>query len=297
MSIAATTPVAEAVLDLGQVEGPLFCFGGPYSNLQATAAVLAEAKRRGFPPERIVCTGDVVAYCADPAATVARVRDAGIRVVMGNCEESLAFEAADCGCGFVEGSPCAEWSKDWFAAAAAALDDAAKRWMASLPRSIRLTLGGRRLAVIHGGDDDISRYIFASTPWPEKAAVLDRLAVDGVVAGHAGVPFTQVVGGRLWHNAGVVGMPANDGTPRGWFSILAAAADGVHVTIHQLAYDHLGAARALAAASPGLPYAKTLEDGLWPNMDVMPPAERRLTGRPLRPRPVVWPGIPAAAAE
>ena len=41
MSAAATTPVAEAVLDLGQVEGPLFCFGGPYSNLQATAAVLA----------------------------------------------------------------------------------------------------------------------------------------------------------------------------------------------------------------------------------------------------------------
>ena len=62
MSAAATTPIAEATLDLGPIDGPLFCFGGPYSNLQATVAVLAEAKRRGFPPERIVCTGDVVAY-------------------------------------------------------------------------------------------------------------------------------------------------------------------------------------------------------------------------------------------
>jgi hypothetical protein len=164
MSSAATTSIAEAMFDLGPVDGPLFCFGGPYSNLQATAAVLAEAKRRGFPPERIVCTGDVVAYCADPAATVKRVRDAGIHVVKGNCEESLAFEAADCGCGFAEGSPCAEWSKAWFAAAAAALDQDAKRWMASLPRSIRLILGGRRLAVIHGGDDNISRYIRRPRP-------------------------------------------------------------------------------------------------------------------------------------
>jgi len=295
MSAEAAIPAAAAVRDLGPVDGPLFCFGGTYSNLQATEAVLAEANRRGFPPERVVCTGDVVAYCADPAATVTRVRDAGIRVVMGNCEESLAFAAADCGCGFADGSPCAEWSKAWFAAATAALDDGAKRWMEALPRQLRLTLGGRRLAVIHGADDDISRYVFASTPWLEKAAILDRMDVDGVIAGHAGVPFTQIVGGRLWHNAGVVGMPANDGTPRGWFSILAPAADGVRVTIHQLAYDHVGAAKALAAANPGLPYANTLESGLWPNMDVMPPAERRLRGRPLRPRPVVWSGVPAAA--
>lgn len=292
MSAAAATP---AIRDLGRLDGPLFCFGGPYSNLQATQAVLAEARRRDFPPERIVCTGDVVAYCADAAATVAAVRDAGIHVVMGNCEESLAFDAADCGCGFDDDSQCAQWSRAWYAAASSALDADAKRWMAGLPRQIRLTLGGRRLAVIHGGDDDISRYVFASTPWPEKAAMLDRLAVEGVVAGHAGVPFTQIYGGRLWHNAGVVGMPANDGTPRGWFSILTPTEDGVRVTIHQLAYDHQAAAKALAAASPDLPYAKTLTDGLWPNMDVMPAAERRRRGRPLKPRPVVWPGARAAA--
>lgn len=292
MSAAAATP---AILDLGRLDGPLFCFGGPYSNLQATHAVLAEARRRDFPPDRIVCTGDVVAYCADPAATVAAVRDAGIHVVMGNCEESLAFDAADCGCGFDAESQCAAWSRAWYAAASAALDAAAKRWMAGLPRRIMVTLGGRRLAVIHGGDDDISRYVFASTPWPEKAAMLDRLAVDGVVAGHAGVPFTQIYGGRLWHNAGVVGMPANDGTPRGWFSILSTTEDGVRVTIHQLAYDHAAAATALAAASPGLPYARTLTDGLWPNMDVMPAAERRRRGRPLKPRPVLWADARAAA--
>ena len=48
-------------------DGPVLCFGGPYSNLQATQALFAEARRLGVPPGRIVCTGDVLAYCADPA--------------------------------------------------------------------------------------------------------------------------------------------------------------------------------------------------------------------------------------
>ena len=43
-------------------DGPLLVFGGPYSNLQATRAVLDEAARRGIPAERVICTGDVVAY-------------------------------------------------------------------------------------------------------------------------------------------------------------------------------------------------------------------------------------------
>src|SRR5918912_1262126 len=88
------------------MDGPVLVFGGPYSNLQATAAVLAEAGRRGIPPERIVCTGDVVAYGAAARETVALVRRAGIRVVRGNCEESLGQSGPDCGCGFAPGSAC-----------------------------------------------------------------------------------------------------------------------------------------------------------------------------------------------
>src|ERR1700736_6854004 len=87
-------------------DGPAIVFGGPYGNLEAARALLGEGARLGIPPARIVCTGDVVAYGADPAATVDLVRAAGIHVVMGNCEESLASAAADCGCGYVPGSAC-----------------------------------------------------------------------------------------------------------------------------------------------------------------------------------------------
>ncbi|MHC5035572.1 MAG: metallophosphoesterase family protein, partial [Planctomycetota bacterium] len=88
------------ILDLGDFDEPVLVFGGPYSNLEATRALLAEAARRGLAPSRLLCTGDVVAYCADPQATVDLIRGAGIAVVMGNCEESLGSAAADCGCGF-----------------------------------------------------------------------------------------------------------------------------------------------------------------------------------------------------
>lgn len=162
----------------------LLAFGGPYSNLEATQAVLEEAVRRGIPPRRTICTGDVVAYGADAQATADLVRSAGIPVIMGNCEESLGDRAADCGCGFAEGSACDLLSVAWFAHADRTLDDEARRWMRALPRRIDLAIGGRRLAVIHGGVGQINRFIFESTEAAEKAAQLDEAAVDGVRIEH-----------------------------------------------------------------------------------------------------------------
>ena len=286
-----------AVRDLGRLDGPVLCFGGPYSNAQATEALLVEARTRGIPPDRVICTGDVVAYGGDPQACVDLVRNAGIQMVMGNCEESLGFNADDCNCGFEKDSDCAAWSADWFTHAASVLDGDALAWMRCLPRQLRFFLAGRKIAVIHGGDQNISDYVFASTPDVAKAVILDRLDADAVIGGHSGLPFTQVLGPRLWHNAGAIGMPANDGTPRGWYSILTGSDDGIDITLHGLVYDHHAATLAIRAVTPGLPYAQTLEDGLWPNMAVLPETEHGLQGLTLEPPPVHWPNRLTVAAE
>ena len=117
-------------------DGPLLIFGGAYSNLEATVAVLAEAVRLGIPPARVICTGDVVAYGADAAATATLVRDFGCHVVMGNCEESLASGSANCGCGFPEDSACQRLSSAWFNYADRTIGPDLRSWMASLPRRI-----------------------------------------------------------------------------------------------------------------------------------------------------------------
>src|SRR5215469_3549309 len=167
-----------------RMDGPVLVFGGPYSNLEATEALLAAADRYGIPPKRIICTGDVVAYGADAAATLALVRRAGIQVIMGNCEESLAANAADCGCGYAAGSACELMSVAWYAHADGSVDHEARAWMATLPRRLDIVIAGKHLAVVHGSVRQINRFIFASTPAAVKREELDVAQCDGVLAGH-----------------------------------------------------------------------------------------------------------------
>lgn len=276
------------------LDGPALIFGGPYSNLQATRAVLAEAGARGIPARRVVCTGDVVAYGADAAATVDLVAASGIAVVRGNCEARVAAGAEDCGCGFGAGSACAALARDWYAHALAACAPVHRAWMAGLPPRLDLALpDGRVLAVLHAAAASENRFLFPSAP---DAALLGEVAAtgaDGVVAGHCGLPFARALprAGRtdaLWLNAGAVGMPANDGTPRGWFAVLTPGPAGLRAALRPLAYDHAAAAAAMRRARLPEGYAAALGSGLWPSRDVLPAAERAESGRPLAARGLDW---------
>lgn len=117
---------------------------------------------------------------------------------------------------------------------------------------------------------------------------LSAIDGDGIVGGHCGLPFTRVVGDRLWHNPGVVGLPANDGTPRGWFSVLTPRAGSVDVAQYALRYDHGAAAAKMRERGWPQEYARALETGLWPSCDVLPAIERGQRGRPLRECTLVW---------
>lgn len=288
-------------------DAPVLMFGGPYSNLEALRAVLEEARRLAIPASRVICTGDTAAYGGDPRACVDLARASGIHVVMGNCEEQLAALAPDCGCGYAPGSACDRLSQAWFPFAGRELDDEARAWMGALPRRLDVTIGGLSLAVLHGGIHGISRFIHASTPARVKALDIETAGADGIVGGHCGIPFSQIIRGRLWHNPGVIGLPANDGTPRGWFSVLTPGAWAGSLLIEHIAldYDHTAAARSLRAR--GLPeeYALSLESGLWPSCDALPAAELKQTGKALSPGRIEWrrgdtaaegPAWPAAAA-
>jgi predicted phosphodiesterase len=282
---------AVPVLD---VDGSVLLFGGPYSNLDATRAVLEAAGRLGLSPGQIICTGDVVAYCADAAATVALVRQSGIAVVMGNCEESLGSAAGDCGCGFAAGSACDRLSAAWYAYADAMLDPGSRAWMRGLPRRIDLIVGGHRLAVVHGTPERINAFVFASAPDAELRRHLVASRCDGIIGGHCGIPFTRIVDGRLWHNPGAVGLPANDGTPRTWFSLLAPRGGAIEIRHVSLDYDHAAAAAAMRAARLPPAYADALETGLWPSCDVLPPDERAQRGHALVFTSLRWPEEPQA---
>lgn len=288
---------SENILDLGNLADPIMVFGGPYSNLHATKALRAEAEELQIATENIICTGDVVAYAAAPDATTDLMMDWGVPTVMGNCEESFGWQDEDCGCGFDEGTECDILSRKWYAFADSRLNATHRAWMRSCPRQITFTMADRRFAVIHGSVQSINEFVFEASDDATKVAGLDALDVDAIIGGHSGVPFTQVIEDRLWHNAGVIGMPANDGTPRVWYTIITPKEGDILIEHCALDYDHMGAADDMRRL--GLPsgYADCIETGLWPNLDVMPEGEQTKSGRPIDEHAIKWSRPVMAAAE
>ncbi len=266
---------------------PLLIFGGPYSNIQATLAMRDEADRLAIPATNVICTGDVVAYAADPEATARAIYDWGIAVVAGNCEEQLAEGAGDCGCGFDEGSACDLLSRGWYPYALAHVSDEMRAWMGTLPGRIDLQYHGVRLAAIHGGVRQVNRFLFAS----ELEALEEEFAeahADGacdiILAGHSGIPFVRSLGRGLWVNAGVIGMPANDGTADAWYALVSGTDEGLSISLRRLAYDNVAAAAAMRRAGHANGYARTMITGIWPSHDVLPPVELQASGKRLRQR-------------
>jgi len=266
------------IADLGELSGPVLIFGGPYSNLQATRALVDLARARGIGPAGMICTGDVIAYCADPGPTLDLVLSLGGPVLKGNCEAELAAGGADCGCGFDPGSTCSLLARAWYAHADAALGAQARRTLGGLPDRIVFRHAGRRYAVIHGGAGAINRFLWASSPEAdfrsEIALLRDQVgAVDVVLAGHCGMPFIRDLDNVRWVNAGAIGLPPHDGGALTRFAMLDASGA---MRIERLDYDAGQAAARMAQEGLVQGYHETLLTGVWPSEDVLPPELRRV---------------------
>lgn len=262
---------------------PILVFGGPYSNLQATQAMQQQAQQLQLKPEQIICTGDVVAYAAEPEETTRLIRDWGIHVVAGNCEEQLAEGADDCGCGFEEGSVCDLLSRGWYPFALSRISVESQQWMAGLPKSMRFDYRGLHVHVLHGGRTQTNRFIFGSDQeiLEEEAAEINA---DLILAGHAGIPFISRTKRATWLNAGVIGIPANDGTPDVWYALIEPTESErqVQISLKRLAYDHITAAAAMRKSGHANGYARSVVTGIWPSHDILPQVELEQTGKKLR---------------
>ena len=277
-------------LEIEAPGAPVLIFGGVYGNLQALEALMAQAETLGIGPDRMICTGDVAAYCADPEACARIIREQGIQTVMGNCEQQLGAGEGHCGCGFEAGSACERLARDWFSYCTSQISQATRRWMAQLPARIILNLAGRRFALVHGAPTRINRFIFPASPRPEKRRELLAAGGAGVIGGHSGLPFAELIDGHLWFNSGALGLPANDGTADGWYGLIWRQESDIHVATRRLAYDHRAAAARMREAGLPQDYAVALESGLWPSRDILPAGDRRRTGQPIQPVSLLLPG-------
>lgn len=257
-------------------DSEILIFGGSYSNLEATTEIISIAKELLIPASRIFCTGDIVGYCANPEETVQLITNWGIHTIVGNVEINLRNGEEDCGCNFDEGSRCDTFSQRWYPYAKIHLSETSIDWMKQLPEIIRKEINGKKVVMIHGGIPNVSEFIFASTPWKRKQELFDLLDADVIFCGHSGLPFVQEKNDKLWINAGVIGMPANDGTSRAWFATLNPHT--WKVKIHSFDYDNEQAANKMITADLPFEYAHTLKSGIWDNCEILPSQETKAQG-------------------
>ena len=265
-----------------KIDKRAFIFGGTYSNLQATEAMLEVAENLGFAANEIIFTGDMIAYCGQPSETISVLRNSGIHMIKGNCEEAIANNAPDCGCGFEEGSACDLLSMQWFNFCQKKIDLDTAHWLGTLPQDVLIQIGDFKLRVVHGTPDSINQFVFNSDLQTSRYTPPTNDSIDGYIASHSGIPFAASSNDLIWINSGAAGMPANDGTPRTWYAMLEAEGETLKASLKPLNYDHEAAQSAMLNSGLKNGYAECLKTGLWPSLDVLPMEEKAHTGTPLK---------------
>lgn len=266
----------ENIKNLGLLSGKILVFGGVYSNLQALQAIRAIADQEGIPSSHVICTGDVIAYCAQPAECVELIREWDIQCISGNVEQQIAEGLDDCACDFSDGSRCDIFSRQWYPYAKEKIIGENLAWTRSIPEFISFDYHGKKVLVVHGSYHDTSEFVFASTDWSVKQKNFDDSTADIILSGHSGLPFIQSKNGYTWLNAGVIGMPANDGNTQTWYAILNDTDGNITSQLHTLNYDHKTAADLMHQNNLVPSYAQTLQTGIWDNMEILPDTEKTM---------------------
>ncbi|MEK6275952.1 MAG: metallophosphoesterase family protein [Actinomycetota bacterium] len=176
-----------------------------HGNRIALDAVLNELEREGV--DQIVCLGDV-AVGPQPGETLARIRELGCPVVMGNWDAAFLGDMPapkdEVGKKLVE---IGEW---W----AKFLSPADREFMQSFVPTFELELDGRDAVFFHGSPHSYDDWIFSTTPDEELRAMFDGFEMPVLVGGHTHLQMIRRFDEAVIVNPGSVGLPFREWWPR-----------------------------------------------------------------------------------
>lgn len=225
-----------------------------HSNLAALEAVLRHAEEGG-PMDGVWVTGDSVGYGPQPSECIARLRELGAVVVVGNHDWAAAGVI-----GTEEFNPFAAAAAKW---TAERLTPDEQAFLAGLPEVVSQA----EFTLVHGTlREPIWEYLYS---YEAAVAHLELQQTPYSLVGHTHVPMLVVedersprgcelnrlgdaegieLRGKMVINPGSVGQP-RDGDPRAAYAVYDDAA--ATVTLHRVEYD-IAATQALMEAV-GLP--------------------------------------------
>jgi hypothetical protein len=243
----------EALVGPAQLEAEtLYVVGGLYGNLAALRAVLERADREPGGPATVACNGDFHWLDVDPQEFEAISETVmAHHATMGNVEAELASdEDAGCGCAYPDyiGDEVVDRSNQIMTRlrATASRFPGLVRRLGELPRHLTASVGGHRVAILHGDPESLAGWRLAleamepgdplarrQVGWhgqPTTAADLrdwfGRADVDVFASTHTGLPYAQVIPGgrhsRVVINNGAAGLPSFAGTSYGVMTRLSS---------------------------------------------------------------------------
>jgi putative phosphoesterase len=228
-------------------------FSDVHGNLPALTATLADIEAQR--PDRVCCLGDLVGYASSPNEVIDLIRQRGIPTIMGNYDDGVGFERAECGCAYRDpidqelGQQSLEWTK-------AQTTETNKAFLRGLVPQIRFEADGKRILLVHGSPRKMNEYLFEDRPHSSFQRLARSSDADVIAFGHIHMPYVKPVDGVLFVNVGSVGKP-KDRDIRGCYAMLETPQ--LSVTLRRVPYDVAAAAQAIRQTSLPAKFARDLE--------------------------------------
>jgi predicted phosphodiesterase len=230
-------------------------FADVHGNLAALDAVLAALAAEGI--DRLVCLGDVAASGPQPREVVARLRQLGCPIVLGNADAWL-LDPPPPGTGDDEDAARIEAIDRW---CAEQLRPADLAFLRTFRPTVAVPLDdGADLLCYHGSPRGYDDVIKATTPDEELAAMLAGHRATVMAGGHWHFQLLRRYEGAILLNPGSVGLaydllPGGEARvpPRAEYALLSSHGAALAIELRRLPYDRDATVRAMFER--GMPHA------------------------------------------
>jgi putative phosphoesterase len=231
-----------------------------HGNRIALEAVLRDIKHPL--PDHLVCLGDVGAEGPDPSGVLARLRELGCPIIMGNTDEQLLDPTLQPPVVANEDTPKFQALWNWGAAQLSETDQA---FIHTFQPTLSLLLGNDlTLLCYHGSPRSNVEAIRATTPDTTLDQYFEGQTARIMVGGHTHQPFLRRHRDRWVINPGSVGLPFEWNTQRNQmihparaeYALLTWRAKHWHIDFRAVPFDLRAFSRSVRES--GIPYADWL---------------------------------------
>ncbi len=201
---------------------------------------------RRHPADRIVCLGDAIQGGPQPAQVVARLREVGCPVVMGNADAWL-LTGSETGSENIseERQRILDAVREWTLKQLSAED---RSFIQAFRPTVEIELeAGRRLLCFHGSPDSFDDVMLPDSPQEKLLQFLGKHNADVFTGGHTHVQYMRRITreGAILFNPGSVGLAYAHYQPEGeermdaWaeYALLSSQGDRLVLEFRRVPYD------------------------------------------------------------